>query len=404
MSHPPDYESYGDKPRPPVNFDTPDGSWVGIWGYDWADLIGKYIVRIDHHIAYEVWQPDFRAQTVYSHTFEDGWVHKMFPADREIFFSGVKRRTRVSSSRLVGMLRETLTPETILILPFSTTPLVRSIAGEFKNYRILGICLGDLPLPLLNFWTINKNIFSKINLLYDHYALKNVLPFFNGVSLINHNFLGSFKRLYSGKHWIVPMGIDCDFWCPLPKVHCRAHFNLPKKKMVFFSASRLNTLKQVDKTIEVLIKTADKFDFLYIVAGHGTRDYEDFLRRKAAPLLERDMIRFIGYVSDDDLLQYYNAADVFILTSRSEGSPVGVQKAFACETPVLSTDVGYTAELMQKYNAGSVIPKDKRTEWEKQFQTILEGSIPRPFDRDLAVEYFDWPNIARQFIHIFENL
>jgi len=45
MNHPPAYEEYADKPRPAINWDTPNGSWVGIWGYDWSDQLASEILK-----------------------------------------------------------------------------------------------------------------------------------------------------------------------------------------------------------------------------------------------------------------------------------------------------------------------------------------------------------------------
>ncbi len=46
MNHAPAYVEYENKPRPTVNWDTPTGSWVGIWGYDWSDQIASEILKV----------------------------------------------------------------------------------------------------------------------------------------------------------------------------------------------------------------------------------------------------------------------------------------------------------------------------------------------------------------------
>lgn len=44
---------------------------------------------------------------------------------------------------------------------------------------------------------------------------------------------------------------------------------------------------------------------------------------------------------------YYSAADAMLLCSDSEGSPTFVKEAFACNLPVVSTDVGDVSEIMR---------------------------------------------------------
>jgi hypothetical protein len=51
MNHPPAYEEYSDMPRPHWNWNTPDGSWVGIWGYDWSDLLAIEVRKVNTDMA-----------------------------------------------------------------------------------------------------------------------------------------------------------------------------------------------------------------------------------------------------------------------------------------------------------------------------------------------------------------
>jgi glycosyltransferase involved in cell wall biosynthesis len=54
-----------------------------------------------------------------------------------------------------------------------------------------------------------------------------------------------------------------------------------------------------------------------------------------------------GEIPHDQMHLYYNAADVALQTAELEGSPTIVKEALACELPIVSTDVGDTAELVE---------------------------------------------------------
>ena len=69
--------------------------------------------------------------------------------------------------------------------------------------------------------------------------------------------------------------------------------------------------------------------------------------------------RLTGFVSDEDLPFYYNAADFFVLPSKSgEGLPLVALEAMACGLPVIATDVGGINEVVME-NYGKLVPPNQ---------------------------------------------
>ncbi|TAK84953.1 MAG: glycosyltransferase [Betaproteobacteria bacterium] len=72
-------------------------------------------------------------------------------------------------------------------------------------------------------------------------------------------------------------------------------------------------------------------------------------------------LRFVvleGDVAPDDIPLYMNAADVLLVTSRTEGSPTVVQEAMACNLPVVSVDVGDVRERLTGVSHCAVVSRD----------------------------------------------
>lgn len=81
-----------------------------------------------------------------------------------------------------------------------------------------------------------------------------------------------------------------------------------------------------------------------VVVGQKAWKYErDFDLVSALGMTNR--ILFPGYVPADDLPALYNAADAFAFPSLYEGFGLGVIEAMACGVPVLTSNVGATAEV-----------------------------------------------------------
>ena len=60
----------------------------------------------------------------------------------------------------------------------------------------------------------------------------------------------------------------------------------------------------------------------------------------------------------DDLRRLYQEADIFLLPSRGDLSPVAILEAMAMELPVISTNVGGIPELISDGETGFIVPPE----------------------------------------------
>jgi glycosyltransferase involved in cell wall biosynthesis len=65
-------------------------------------------------------------------------------------------------------------------------------------------------------------------------------------------------------------------------------------------------------------------------------------------------VRFLGWRRDLPLI--YAATDVFLLTSRNEGTPVALIEAMASAVPGVSTDVGGVKDVIDSPGLGVLAP------------------------------------------------
>jgi L-malate glycosyltransferase len=88
------------------------------------------------------------------------------------------------------------------------------------------------------------------------------------------------------------------------------------------------------------------------MVGDGTE--RTALEKLAADLQLSGSVTFWG--QQLDVAQFFSAADVFVMSSISEGLPVSLLQAFSLGLPAIVTDVGGMAEVVRSANAGMVIP------------------------------------------------
>ncbi|UIP01467.1 glycosyltransferase (plasmid) [Halobaculum sp. CBA1158] len=66
-------------------------------------------------------------------------------------------------------------------------------------------------------------------------------------------------------------------------------------------------------------------------------------------------LRRVSGVDYESMPLYYNACDALLITSRREAGPMTVKEAAACNTPVVSTDVGFAADLLDGVRNSHVV-------------------------------------------------
>jgi len=94
---------------------------------------------------------------------------------------------------------------------------------------------------------------------------------------------------------------------------------------------------------------------LLLLTGDGPE--RENLERMAHELGIADQVIFAGYQADTE--SCYQAMDLFILPSRSEGLSISLLEAMAAGVPVMVTDVGANREVVEDGKCGRILPEDE---------------------------------------------
>ena len=230
----------------------------------------------------------------------------------------------------------------------------KSLTGlgiDVQYYNIRG---RGLPGYLKNISGLRKQIRkTSPDLIHAHYALSGFLASIStaklpvGVSLMGcdvnkkDSLIPYITRFFARHFWkfvivksaemyknlrnpgavVLPNGVDLEVYKELPKNSAMSKLNWDNnKKHILFASDPSREEKNfplADKTLKILKSKGIEFE-----------------------------LHFLSGIEATDMVWYYNAADLLLLTSVREGSPNVVKEALACNCPVVSTRVGDVAGLL----------------------------------------------------------
>ncbi len=156
---------------------------------------------------------------------------------------------------------------------------------------------------------------------------------------------------HPAKWRVIPVGIDLAPFAKASKdkAVARRSFGLPARSSVVAIVGRLIPIKDHQTLLQAL---AGLPDVQLLVAGDG--ELRTSLERLAADLGLASRVRFLGWA--DDIASVYAAADVTVLSSLREGTPVALIESLATSRPVVATDVGGVRSVVEDGRTGLLVP------------------------------------------------
>ena len=185
----------------------------------------------------------------------------------------------------------------------------------------------------------------------------------------------------------------------------RKKLGIPHDALVVLTVRRLVYKNGVDTLIEsanIAVKKNNRIIFLVVGKGPDS----DRVKWRIQQLGIEKNFRLAGFVSDEDLPAYYNAADLFVLPSKSgEGLPLVALEAMACALPVIATDVGGIKEILID-DYGKLVPPNQPELLAKAILefALVDFSSCKSELRFLMEEKFSWDTNVERLVELYEGL
>lgn len=218
---------------------------------------------------------------------------------------------------------------------------------------------------------------------------------------------------------IVPPGVNTRHFYPIARDEAREFIDVPCENRMVLFVGRIEPLKGIETLIQAigLMRDNKKLDnyqlCLAIIGGDAEASEEEMsqemshLQKLRTDLGLHDFVNFMGKRPQSDLPYYYSAADVLVVPSRYESFGMVALEAMACGTPVIASQVGGLAYLIQDGVTGYHVPDNDPKALSDSLTTLLDDDKLNYKLGMQATEYakeYSWDNIAAQIIEIYANV
>jgi D-inositol-3-phosphate glycosyltransferase len=176
---------------------------------------------------------------------------------------------------------------------------------------------------------------------------------------------------------VVPPGVDHTVFFPGDRDAARQRLGIDAARMLLF-VGRIQRLKGADLAIRALAALDDPKVALVIVGGPSGRDGQAEQARLHGLADDLGVARQIHWVSPrrhERLAEYYRAADVCIVPSRSESFGLVALEAAACGTPVVAAAVGGLCSLVRHEQTGFLVEGRDPADFAAPVQQLLADEI-----------------------------
>lgn len=152
-------------------------------------------------------------------------------------------------------------------------------------------------------------------------------------------------------------GVDLKKFNPsVPKAGIVRELGWVGKKILIMTRSMIDPVYGIEYFLEALVQVTRAFpDVRVIFCGDGPfrESHMEYLRKNKID----GYAYFAGHVENGRLAAFLNAADIYVSSSLSDGTPLSLLEAMACRLPVVVTDVPAVMEWVRDGYNGYVVPR-----------------------------------------------
>lgn len=258
------------------------------------------------------------------------------------------------------------------------------------------------PLSVSRFPLLRNKLFQNVyNFMFRR--VEHSVDAIISVSSPNPSDTNEIKLTNSCPFRYIPVCIDGNIFSPSDKHSARIDLNLPGSVKIIGFVGRLSRKKNLEATLEAVQHLKQQGMAIHlIIVGDG--EHEAILRKFCIDCGIAGNVTFFSGKPYNELVRYYNAMDLFVMTSLAEGFPMVVLEALASGTPVVANNIGAIPEVITNGQNGYILDSLTPSSVAKAISSALAEGDPMSTNARTSSEPYFAEHIANKITLVFDTL
>jgi D-inositol-3-phosphate glycosyltransferase len=301
-----------------------------------------------------------------------------------------------------------------------------------SHYWLSGLVAGRLreiwgPMPIVQMFHTLGHMKNRIAQSQAERAPQSRIDGECRVMDIADRIIAATPAEYAQLHWlygadmdkvaIIPPGVDLERFSPMPKELAKNIIGVPEGHKNILFAGRVEPLKGIDTLLKAMALMQKHCPILAeklcvcIIGGDPWAETPDAemarLQEMRLELGVENLVSFEGAKDQDELPNYYAAAEMVVMPSHYESFGMVALEAMAMGTPVIASEVGGLAFLVQDGENGFLVPsRDPEALAERIYSLLNDANCQKELGRNALqhAQQYAWPKIVGRMLTVYESL